>query len=152
MSTAPEEIANAAERIRAGGLVAFPTETVYGLGANALDPTAVAKIFTAKGRPPGNPLIVHVAEIADARQLAAVWPDVAQTLAERFWPGPLTLVLPKRSHVPDLVTAGGPTVALRMPDHPVAHALLRACGLPLAAPSANRSTELSPTEAGHVLR
>jgi L-threonylcarbamoyladenylate synthase len=145
-------IARAAHVLQSGGLVAFPTETVYGLGANALDPLAVARIFAAKGRPATNPIIVHIAAIADAKALAGVWPDVAQNLADRYWPGPLTLVLPKRAHVPDLVTAGGATVALRMPAHPVALALLRACGLPLAAPSANRSSELSPTLPEHVLR
>lgn len=145
-------VARAAGILRAGGLVAFPTETVYGLGANALDPQAVARIFAAKGRPTGNPIIVHVATKELAKQLVSAWPDNADKLTDRFWPGPLTLVLPKAPHVPDLVTAGGPTVALRMPAHPVALALLRACGLPLAAPSANRSTELSPTHAEHVLR
>lgn len=149
---APEAFTRAATILRAGGLVVFPTETVYGLGANALDETAVARIFAAKGRPARNPLIVHVADLTDARKLAADWPDVAQRLAERFWPGPLTLVVPKQACVPDLVTAGGPTVALRIPAHPVALALLRACGLPLAGPSANRSTSLSPTRAEHVLR
>src|ERR1019366_41972 len=133
VSPSPDVIARAAAVARAGGLVAFPTETVYGLGANALDPAAVARIFTAKGRPAANPLIVHVAEIADARTMVAAWSDLAQRLAERFWPGPLTLVLPKHSSVPDPVTAGGPTVALRIPAHPVALALLGACGLPLAA-------------------
>jgi L-threonylcarbamoyladenylate synthase len=147
-----EAIAEAARVLRAGGLVAFPTETVYGLGANALDASAVARIFAAKGRPANNPLIVHVAESAAARQVAADWPDAAALLAERFWPGPLTLVLPKRDLVPDVVTANGPTVAVRVPAHPVAQALLRAAGIPLAAPSANRSTELSPTRAEHVLR
>jgi L-threonylcarbamoyladenylate synthase len=146
----PEAIARAAHILQAGGLVVFPTETVYGLGANALDANAVAKIFAAKGRPAKNPIIVHVANLDDAKKLVSAWPDIAQTLAGRFWPGPLTLVLPKRTIVPDLVTAGGTTVALRMPAHPVALALLRACGLPLAAPSANRSTELSPTCAAHV--
>jgi L-threonylcarbamoyladenylate synthase len=146
-----DAIARAAQVLQAGGLVAFPTETVYGLGANALDPAAVAKIFAAKGRPAGNPIIVHIAELDDAKKLVLAWPAIAQRLAERFWPGPLTLVLPKQAHVPDLVTAGGPTVALRMPAHPVALALLRACKLPLAAPSANRSTELSPTRPEHVL-
>lgn len=131
--------------------MAFPTETVYGLGANALDAAAVERIFAAKGRPVTNPLIVHVPDITAARELAADWPAQAQRLAERFWPGPLTLVLPCRSIVPNIVTAGGPTVALRVPAHPVALALLRACGLPLAAPSANRSTQLSPTRAEHVL-
>jgi L-threonylcarbamoyladenylate synthase len=148
----PDRLARAAAVLRAGGLVAFPTETVYGLGANALDPAAVARIFTAKGRPPNNPLIVHVAEPAQAAQVVASWPEGAARLAERFWPGPLTLVLPRRAEVPDVVTGGGPTVAVRVPAHPVALALLRAAALPLAAPSANRSTELSPTRAEHVLR
>ena len=147
----PTAIARAARFLQGGGLVAFATETVYGLGANALDATAVAKIFAAKGRPAGNPIIVHVAHPNDAKKLVKVWPALAQTLAGRFWPGPLTLVLPKAACVPDLVTAGAPTVALRMPAHPVALALLQACNLPIAAPSANRSTELSPTLAEHVL-
>ncbi len=147
-----EAIARAARRLQAGGLVAFPTETVYGLGANALDAAAVAKIFAAKGRPARNPIIVHVADVSEAKKLVSSWPETAQRLAERFWPGPLTLVLPKQPHVPAIVTAGGATVALRVPAHPVALALLRACGVPLAAPSANRSTELSPTHAEHVLR
>ncbi|MBM3995937.1 MAG: threonylcarbamoyl-AMP synthase [Planctomycetes bacterium] len=148
---AAEAIARAAEILRSGGLVAFPTETVYGLGANALDANAVAKIFVAKGRPATNPIIVHVATIDDANNLVSVWPSIAQRLAERFWPGPLTLVLPRAACVPDAVTAGGPTLGIRMPAHPVAHALLQACRLPIAAPSANRSTELSPTLPGHVL-
>jgi L-threonylcarbamoyladenylate synthase len=147
-----EAVTEAARVLRAGGLVAFPTETVYGLGANALDASAVPRIFAAKGRPANNPLIVHVAESAAARQVAADWPKAAALLAERFWPGPLTLVLPKRDIVPDVVTANGPTLAVRVPAHPVAQALLRAAGIPLAAPSANRSTELSPTRAEHVLR
>jgi L-threonylcarbamoyladenylate synthase len=151
-SPSPEASVRAARILQAGGLVAFPTETVYGIGANALDPSAVARIFVAKGRPAGNPIIVHVAAIDDAKKLVADWPGLARTLAEHFWPGPLTLVLPKQSQVPDNVTAGGPTVALRMPAHPVALALLRACGLPVAAPSANRATELSPTCPEHVLR
>lgn len=145
-------IARAARVLQSGGLVVFPTETVYGLGANALDASAVARIFDAKGRPATNPLIVHVASVQQTKELVAQWPDTAQRLADRFWPGPLTLVLPKASHVPDIVTAGGPTVAIRMPAHPVALALLRACALALAAPSANRSTELSPTLPEHVLR
>lgn len=143
-------IERAAAVLRAGGLVAFPTETVYGLGANALDPAAVAKIFAAKGRPSYNPLIVHVADVAAARSLAAVWTEVADTCAAAFWPGPLTLVVAKHPSVPDAVTAGLPTVALRVPAHPVARALLDAAVLPVAAPSANRSTELSPTAAEHV--
>jgi L-threonylcarbamoyladenylate synthase len=144
-------IARAAAVLRGGGLVAFPTETVYGLGANALDAAAVGRIFAAKGRPANNPLIVHVAEAAEAQQVAAAWPEAAARLAARFWPGPLTLVLPKRDVVPDAVTAGGPTVAVRVPAHPVARALIRAAGMPVAAPSANRSTRLSPTRAEHVL-
>jgi L-threonylcarbamoyladenylate synthase len=131
--------------------VAFPTETVYGLGAHALDAAAVGRIYAAKGRPATNPVIVHVADAAAARTLAAAWPPAAEALAARFWPGPLTLVLPKAAAVPDAVTAGLPAVALRVPAHPVALALLRAAGLPVAAPSANRSTEVSPTTAAHVV-
>jgi L-threonylcarbamoyladenylate synthase len=149
---AAETIRQAADILRNGGLVAFPTETVYGLGANALDERAVRRIFAAKGRPPTNPLIVHVASTSDARMLVSEWPDNAQKLAERFWPGSLTLVLPRTDRVPDVVTAGGPTVALRIPAHAVALALLRAAGLPIAAPSANRSNRLSPTRAEHVER
>ena len=145
-------IAEAATVLRAGGLVAFPTETVYGLGANALDADAVRRIFAAKGRPSFNPVIAHVPDAAGARALAAVWPDAAARLAAACWPGPLTLVLPKRPHVPDALTAGLPAVALRVPAHPVAQALVRAAGVPVAAPSANRYTELSPTTAEHVLR
>ncbi len=147
-----ELIAEAARVLRGGGLVAFPTETIYGLGANALDPSAVARIFAAKGRPANNPLIVHVADFDAAREVTADWPTSAELLARHFWPGPLTLVLPKRDTVPDIVTARGPTVAVRVPAHAVAQALVRAVGLPIAAPSANRSTELSPTRAEHVLR
>jgi L-threonylcarbamoyladenylate synthase len=145
-------IVRAAAVLRRGGLVAFPTETVYGLGANALDAAAVGRIFTAKGRPGNNPLIVHLADAADVTQVAHAWPKSAQRLAVRFWPGPLTLVLPRGPAVPDAVTAGRPTVAVRVPAHPVARALLRAAGVPLAAPSANRSTRLSPTRAEHVVR
>ena len=145
-----DEIQRAAELIRAGKLVAFPTETVYGLGANALDAGAVARIFAAKGRPRTSPLIVHVANIDAARALTTTWPDAAQRLAARFWPGPLTLVLPKQPVIPDIVTAGLSTVALRVPAHPLALALIEAAGVPIAAPSANRFTELSPTLAGHV--
>jgi L-threonylcarbamoyladenylate synthase len=147
-----ERIAQAATVIREGGLVAFPTETVYGLGANALDPAAVERVFEAKGRPPYNPLIVHVASASQARRLVTSWPPTAAALAERFWPGPLTLVLPKASKVPDRVTAGLPTVAVRVPAHPVALALLEAAGLPIAAPSANPFAGLSPTTAEHVRR
>lgn len=148
----PATIEQAAALLRAGGLVAFPTETVYGLGANALDPAAVARIFAAKGRPSYNPLIVHIPDVAAARTLAAEWPEAAAACAEAFWPGPLTLVVARHARVPDEVTAGLPTVALRVPAHPVAQALLTAAELPVAAPSANRSTELSPTQAGHVER
>jgi L-threonylcarbamoyladenylate synthase len=143
-------VEHAAALIRAGRLVAFPTETVYGLGANALDATAVERIFRAKGRPRTSPMIVHVDSIEMARDLAADWPEAAETLTSRYWPGPLTLVLPKRPHVPDIVTAGLATVGLRMPAHPLALALIRAAGVPIAAPSANRFTELSPTAARHV--
>ncbi len=144
------QMREAAGLLREGKLVAFPTETVYGLGANALDSAAVSRIFEAKGRPLSSPLIVHVSSIDMARELAAEWPDAAQQLAERFWPGPLTLVVKKRPSMPDIVTAGLPTVGLRMPAHPVALALLREAGIPVAAPSANRFTELSPTTADHV--
>lgn len=140
----------AAALIRAGKLVAFPTETVYGLGANALDAAAVERIFAAKGRPHTSPLIVHVDSVEMARGLASVWPEPAEILARRYWPGPLTLVLPKRAIVPDVVTAGLPTVGLRMPAHPLALELIRAAGVPIAAPSANLFTELSPTAAAHV--
>ena len=148
----PAIIADAARVLRAGGLVAFPTETVYGLGADALDPAAVQRIFAAKGRPSFNPLIAHVPDADHARALVQEWPARAARLAEACWPGPLTMVLPKRAHVPDVLTAGLPAVAVRVPAHPVALALLRAVGVPIAAPSANRFTELSPTEAHHVAR
>lgn len=148
----PAAIAQAAALLRGGRLVAFPTETVYGLGANALDAAAVTRIFAAKGRPANNPLIVHVPNSAAARALAADWPDEAQRLAERFWPGPLTLVLPKRPIVPDIVTGTGPNVGLRVPAHPVALALLAAAQVPIAAPSANASLHISPTAAAHVVR
>ena len=146
-----DSIQQAADILRGGGLVAFPTETVYGLGANALDAQAVERIYEAKGRASNNPLIVHVSDEAAARDLVDAWPEAAQKLAARFWPGPLTLVLPRQSQIPDVVTGGGDTVGVRVPAHPVALALLRACGLPLAAPSANRSLQLSPTRAAHVL-
>jgi L-threonylcarbamoyladenylate synthase len=150
----PESIAIAAAQLRAGGLVAFPTETVYGLGANALDARAVARVFAAKERPAFDPLIVHIADASSvgiyAEQDAAADPRVAR-LAARFWPGPLTLVLRKRTIIPGIVTAGLPTVGLRVPDHPVARALLLAAGIPVAAPSANRFGGLSPTRAAHVV-
>jgi L-threonylcarbamoyladenylate synthase len=144
------ELRRAAELIRSGGLVAFPTETVYGLGANAFDAVAVARIFTVKGRPRQSPLIVHVDSIEMARGLVLKWPDAADLLARRYWPGPLTLVLPKQPSIPDIVTAGLGTVGLRVPSHPLALALIRAAGVPIAAPSANPFTQLSPTTAEHV--
>lgn len=140
----------AAGLIRTGKLVAFPTETVYGLGADALNPEAVARIFEAKGRPANNPLIVHVASAEDAASIAEL-NDQAQLLIDAFWPGPLTIVLKRKSIVPEIVTAGGDTVAIRMPNHPVALALIKAAETPIAAPSANRSERLSPTRASHVL-
>ncbi len=144
------ELQQAVEILRAGGLVVFPTETVYGLGANALDQAAVQKIYALKGRPATSPLIVHVGSIEQARALALDWPEEAERLAREYWPGPLTLVVPKKPVVPDEVTAGLGTVGLRMPRHPVALELLRAARLPIAAPSANRFTQLSPTTAEHV--
>ncbi len=143
-------ISEAADILLAGGLVAFPTETVYGLGADGLNPEAVARIYAAKGRPATNPVILHVADAVSAQSLVSQWPDTARILVERYWPGPLTLVLPAAEAVPSIVRAGGSTVALRCPAHPVALALIRAVGRPLAAPSANRSQHLSPTLAQHV--
>ncbi len=148
----PQVIAEAARLLRAGGLVAFPTETVYGLGANALDAAAVARIYAAKGRPAYNPLIVHVAQAEQALDVVREWPDRAARLAHRFWPGPLTMVLPKRPSVPDSVTAGLDSVAVRVPMHRVAHALLLAANIPVAAPSANISMSLSPTTGRHVAK
>ena len=139
-----------AEVIRAGGLVAFPTETVYGLGADAISAAAVARIFEAKERPRGNPLIVHLASAAALETIAAVVPPLALDAAARFWPGPLTLVLPRAATVPLITTGGLETVAVRVPAHPVARALIAACGRPIAAPSANRSGRPSPTRAEHV--
>jgi L-threonylcarbamoyladenylate synthase len=141
----------AAGLLRAGDVVALPTETVYGLAANALDPAAVRRIFEIKGRPPHNPVIVHVAGMEMAKRCARDWPPFADQLAQAFWPGPLTLVLPRAAVVPDIVTAGGPTVGLRWPSHPMMQAVIRGCGFPLAAPSANPSNRLSPTTAAHVL-
>ena len=146
-------IARAVTVLLRGGLVAFPTETVYGLGALADDATAAARIFAAKGRPSYNPLIAHVTDAAMARGLAARWSDVAERLAGAFWPGPLTLVVPRDpARIPDVVSAGAPTVALRAPAHPVARALLAALGRPVAAPSANRFQSLTATTADHVLK
>ena len=132
-------------------LVAFPTETVYGLGAHALNAAAVARIFEAKGRPPTDPMIVHLAGVEQVEQIAKVVPPAARDLAAAFWPGALTLILEKQSIVPDVVTAGLPTVAIRVPSHPIARALLAAAGVPVAAPSANRFSHPSPTRAEHVL-
>jgi L-threonylcarbamoyladenylate synthase len=142
----------AAELIRAGQLVAFPTETVYGLGANALDAAAVAKIYELKGRPPSSPCIVHASSIEMARTLVGSWPATAEELARRYWPGPLTLVLPKAPLVPDIVTAGLPTVGVRIPSNAIALRLIEEAALPIAAPSANRFGGLSPTTADHVRR
>ncbi|GIW32213.1 MAG: hypothetical protein KatS3mg071_2387 [Meiothermus sp.] len=146
----PENLERAAQIIRSGGLVAFPTETVYGLGANALDARAAARIFEAKERPSFDPLIVHVADRGMLQKVVREVPAVAEQLMERFWPGPLTLVLPRSDQVPGIVTSGLPTVAVRMPAHPVAQALIRQAGVPLAAPSANPFGYLSPTRAEHV--
>ena len=145
-----ENLLRAASTIQTGGLVAFPTETVYGLGANALDADAVVGIFAAKGRPATNPVIVHVRSAQAAAEVAEV-NGVAERLMNAFWPGPLTLVLPRRANVPDVVTAGGSTVAVRQPKHPVAQRVLDIAGVPIAAPSANRSESISPTLAEHVL-
>ena len=147
----PELIARAAECLRAGGLVAFPTETVYGLGAHALDRRAVQRVFAAKERPANDPLIVHVAGIDDIAPLVVEIPPAARDLAIRFWPGPLTMVLRRTKRVPDEVTAGLDTVAIRVPSHPIAQALLQRARLPIAAPSANRFSRPSPTRAAHVL-
>ncbi len=146
----PDQIADAAEKLRAGHLVAFPTETVYGLGADATNPLAVAAIFEVKGRPRFDPLIVHLYTTADVCRIVSEFPPLAQTLADTFWPGPLTLVLPKRSLIPEIVTAGLPGVAVRIPRHPVALELLRQAGRPVAAPSANPFGWISPTTAQHV--
>ncbi|MFN8010282.1 MAG: L-threonylcarbamoyladenylate synthase [Holophagaceae bacterium] len=147
----PADLREAAALLDAGELVAFPTETVYGLGADGLNADAVARIYAAKGRPSTNPLILHVDGLPMARGLVRTWPAAAIRLAEAFWPGPLTLVLPRRAGVPDAVTGGGDTVALRMPAHRVPLSLIGRLGRPLAAPSANLSERISPTLAAHVL-
>lgn len=163
------DVKRAAEILRGGGVVAFPTETVYGLGADASNSAAVRRVFEIKGRPATNPVIVHVADIESARQCVSVWPEAAHKLAERFWPGPLTIVLPKADSIVPEVTAGGETVGVRVPDHPLALEMLRkfagsavrdwktpalrsnaATGVGVAAPSANRSSHVSPTTAQHV--
>ena len=145
-----EALQTAARLLSDGQLVAFPTETVYGLGANALNADAVRSIFEAKGRPADNPLIVHIHDRSQLESLCEL-PPFAEKLMDAFWPGPLTILMPRKPSVPDVVTAGLPTVAVRMPSHPVAAALLKTCGLPIAAPSANRSGKPSPTSARHVL-
>ncbi|MFZ0592211.1 MAG: L-threonylcarbamoyladenylate synthase [Bryobacteraceae bacterium] len=150
MSVADDDLERAAAILRRGGLVAFPTETVYGLGANALDREAVLRIYAAKERPAASPLIVHIASLDAVKGVAAEWPDLAHRLAEQFWPGPLTLVVRKASQIPDEVTAGLETVGIRMPRHPVARELIWRAGIPIAAPSANRFTHVSPTTAEHV--
>lgn len=149
LTPTPEALQQASDLLAKGQLVGFPTETVYGLGANALDQKAVMSIFAAKGRPADNPLIVHIWERAQLEPLCEV-PDMAYPLMEAFWPGPLTLIMPRKSAVAEAVTAGLSSVAIRMPSHPVAAALLKTCNLPIAAPSANRSGKPSPTTAAHV--
>lgn len=146
-----KQLEYAAQVLRSGGLVAFPTETVYGLGANALNEKAVEGIFKAKGRPSDNPLIIHIAEAKAAGYLTDAIPQAATRLMETFWPGPLTLVMPKSSRVPSIITAGLDTVAIRMPSHPIALALIKMAGVPVAAPSANSSGKPSPTLAKHVI-
>lgn len=141
----------AVELLRAGELVALPTETVYGLAANALNPRAVEKIYDVKGRPAHNPIIVHVASLAMARECVSEWPDHAEKLARHFWPGPLTIVLPRAQAIPDVVTAGGKSVGVRFPLHPLMRRVIERCGFPLAAPSANLANQLSPTTSQHVV-
>lgn len=145
-----EDMREAAEIIRSGGLVAFPTETVYGLGANALDPEASKRIYAAKGRPSDNPLIVHISRFEELLSIAKEVPPQAKKLADAFWPGPLTMIVWKNEKVPYETTGGMDTVAIRMPNHPVALALIDESGCMIAAPSANTSGKPSPTEAGHV--
>jgi L-threonylcarbamoyladenylate synthase len=145
------KIVRAANIIRNGGLVAFPTETVYGLGSNALDPIAISRIYSAKGRPANNPLIIHIATIEDLKEISNATSRKVSKLAEMFWPGPLTLVLPKSRVVPKIATGGLDTVAVRMPNHKIARSLIRSAGVPIAAPSANISGRPSPTRASHVM-
>ena len=149
--TALAEIEVAGRILEEGGLVAFPTETVYGLGANAMNPAAAADIYLAKGRPSDNPLIVHIAEVSQLKTVARDGLEIAETLAEKFWPGPLTMVLPKQPKVPGVTTGGLDTVAVRMPDDPVALELIRRARVPVAAPSANLSGRPSPTTGAHVV-
>ena len=137
-----EAVGRAAELLRSGQLVALPTETVYGLAANAWNPDAVRRIYQVKARPPENPVIVHVAGMELARRCVSIWPPLADKMAAAFWPGPLTLVLPRSEEIPPIVTAGGATVGVRWPSHPFIQAVIGACGFPLAAPSANRANQL----------
>jgi L-threonylcarbamoyladenylate synthase len=145
-----QAVRRASDLLRKGEVVALPTETVYGLAANALDEGAVEKIFQIKGRPAHNPVIVHVASLEMAKRCAAAFPALAEGLARAFWPGPLTLVLPRADAIPEIVTAGGQTVGIRWPSHPLIQAVIRECDFPLAAPSANLSNRISPTNAAHV--
>jgi L-threonylcarbamoyladenylate synthase len=145
-------VARAVELLRAGEVVALPSETVYGLAANALDAKAVARIYEVKGRPARNPVIAHVAGVEMARRCVADWPVLAEKLAKAFWPGPLTMVLPRAKIIPDIVTAGGETVGVRWPSHPFIQEVIRGCDFPLAAPSANLSNRISPTNAEHVAK
>jgi len=145
-------VSRAAKLLQAGEVVALPTETVYGLAANALDAKAVGRIFQIKGRPANNPIIAHVAHLDMAKVCASDWPPLAERLAKAFWPGPLTLVLPRAKEIPDILTAGGSTVGIRWPSHPFTQAVIQRCGFPLAAPSANLSNRVSPTNAKHVFK
>ncbi|SLM18823.1 Threonylcarbamoyl-AMP synthase [uncultured spirochete] len=151
LSTNDADLARAAQALREGKLVAIPTETVYGLGANAFDEVAVARVFEAKARPTFDPLIVHIARIEDIGLVAREVPESARSLARALWPGPLTMILPKKSEVPDIVTAGLPTVAVRFPKHPIAQRIIELAGVPVAAPSANPFGYISPTTAAHVI-
>ncbi len=146
-----DELQEAATLLREGEVVAFPTETVYGLGCNGLDEDAIGKVFEAKGRPQDNPLILHIASNDELYDLAERVPALAEELMEKFWPGPMTLILKKQSHIPDKVTGGLDSVGIRMPSHPIANRLIALSGCPIAAPSANRSTKPSPTRADHVV-
>lgn len=152
LTSSPEDIHAAGEILREGGLVAIPTETVYGLAANALDGQAVAKIFAAKGRPQDNPLIVHISRLEQLEGIVSEIPEDAMALAAQYWPGPLTIVMPKGAAIPNEVSCGLDTVGVRMPSHPVARAIIDAAGVPLAAPSANLSGSPSPTTAAHVTK
>ena len=143
-------VSEAARLLKAGEVVAIPTETVYGLAGNAYDPKSLAKIFAAKERPTFDPLIVHIADISELENIAKDIPDAAYKLAEAYWPGPMTMILPKKDCIPDLCTSGLPSVAVRFPSHPVAQAIIKESGLPLAAPSANLFKHVSPTTAEHV--